>query len=261
MKGIIMAAGKGTRLEPMTKAINKHLLPVYDKPMIFYPLSILMLCKIKEVLIIVNPGEKESFYKLLGDGSQYGIKIEYAVQEKPNGIGQAFIVGGDFIGKSSCALILGDNIFYRDSIQSLLSKSVRNLSGATIFAYHVSDPKRFGIVNFDKKDKPISIEEKPKKPKSSYAVPGLYFYDNTVKKIARKISPSNRGEIEITDINREYLKMKKLKVVKLGRGMAWLDVGMPDSLLDASSFIRTIEKRQGLQIANLDEIAKSLKFI
>ena len=261
MKGIIMAAGQGTRLKPITDVINKHLLPIYDKPMIFYPLSVLMLCKIKEINIVVNPDQKNNFHKLLGDGSQYGIKITYSIQDQPNGIGEAFSLSEEFIGDDSCALILGDNIFYRDSMQSFLSKAIENLNGATIFAYHVSDPERFGVVSFNSEDKPVSIEEKPKKPLSSYAIPGLYFYDNSIKKIYKKVKPSSRGEIEITDINREYLNMNKLNVVKRGRGVTWLDVGLPDSIIEASSFIRTIEKRQGLKIANLEEIASSLGYI
>ena len=261
MKGIIMAAGQGTRLKPITDVINKHLLPIYDKPMIFYPLSVLMLCKIKEINIIVNPDQTDNFYKLLGDGTQYGIKIIYTTQKESNGIGEAFSLSESFIGNDSCALILGDNIFYRDSMQSFLSKSIENLNGATIFAYHVGDPERFGVVNFKEDGSPDSIEEKPNNPKSSFAIPGLYFYDNSIKEIYKKVSPSARGEIEITDINNEYLKINKLNVVKLGRGVTWLDVGLPDSIIEASSFIRTIEKRQGLKIANLEEIALSLGYI
>ena len=256
-----MAAGQGTRLKPITDVINKHLLPIYDKPMIFYPLSVLMLCKIKEINIIVNPNQTDNFYKLLGDGTQYGIKIIYTTQKESNGIGEAFSLSESFIGNDSCALILGDNIFYRDSMQSFLSKSIENLNGATIFAYHVGDPERFGVVNFKEDGSPDSIEEKPNNPKSSFAIPGLYFYDNSIKEIYKKVSPSARGEIEITDINNEYLKINKLNVVKLGRGVTWLDVGLPDSIIEASSFIRTIEKRQGLKIANLEEIALSLGYI
>jgi len=261
MKGIIMAAGSGTRLQPITKVINKHLLPIYNKPLIFYPLSVLMLCRIKEILIIVNVDQINNFQKLLGDGSRYGIKISYEIQKEPNGIGEAFLIGRDFIDKDSCALILGDNIFHRDSFQTLLNNSIKNLDGATIFAYHVRDPERFGIVNYSDSGKVVSLEEKPKEPKSSYAIPGLYFYDNSVIDIYKKIRPSSRDEMEITDINKEYLRINKLKVVKLGRGVTWLDVGVPDSLLEASSFIRTIEKRQGLEIANLDEIAKALGYV
>jgi len=261
MKGIILAGGYGTRLYPVTKSINKHLLPVYDKPMIYYPLSVLMLAGIKDIIIISNENDIPRFKELLNNGSQLGISIEYNIQEKPNGIAEAFIICCDFIGKDNVALILGDNIFYGQGFSPILEKASLLKEGAVIFANYVQDPCRFGIVQFDKNENAVSIEEKPDSPKSNYAVTGLYFYDNNVINIARNLSPSYRGELEITDINKIYLKNNKLKAVKLGRGFAWLDAGTHEALLEASQFIETIEKRQGLKIACLEEIAYRKKYI
>jgi glucose-1-phosphate thymidylyltransferase len=261
MKGIILAGGTGSRLFPVTRVITKQLLPVYDKPLIYYPLSVLMLAGIRDILIISTGKDIERFKDLFSDGSFLGIKISYAVQDRPNGIGEAFIVGEDFIGKDKVSLILGDNIFYGQGFSDTLDLAVARKTGATIFAYYVNDPENFGVIEFDKNLNVLSIEEKHENPKSNYAATGLYFYDNDVIDIAKKIRPSARGELEITDINRIYLEEKKLHVELLGRGFAWLDTGTHESILEASHFVRTIEKRQGLKIACIEEIAYNKGYI
>ncbi len=261
MKGIILAGGSGTRLYPITKGISKQIVPIYNKPMIYYPLSVLMLANIRDILIITTPDDQASFMHLLGDGSQWGINLEYAIQPSPDGLAQAFIIGEEFIGNDSCCLILGDNIFFGHNFSNLLEKAAQTKKGATVFGYFVNDPERYGVVEFDQNKKVLSLEEKPKDPKSNYAVTGLYFYDNSVVAKAKALKPSPRGELEITDLNILYLQEQTLDVQLLGRGIAWLDTGTHDSLLEASNYVSAIENRQGLMVACLEEIAFSKNYI
>jgi glucose-1-phosphate thymidylyltransferase len=261
LKGIVLAGGSGTRLYPITHVVSKQLLPVYDKPMIFYSLSTLMLAGIREILVITTPVDRCQFERLLGDGSQWGLRLSYAEQPRPSGLADAFIVGADFIGNDRVAMVLGDNIFYGDGLRELLARAAGREEGATVFAYHVRDPERYGVVTFDDADRPVQIEEKPKHPKSNWAITGLYFFDNHVVRYARRVEPSARGELEITDLQMRYLLAKALHVERMGRGFAWLDTGTVESLLDATMFVQTIEKRQGMKVACLEEVALRQGFI
>ena len=261
MKGIILAGGKGTRLYPMTTSVSKQILPIYDKPMIYYPLSVLLLSGIREILIISTPRDIKLYEELLGNGTKLGIKIEYKIQEKASGIGEAFLLGEEFIGNDNVCLVLGDNIFFGQAFKDILNKAMNIKEGGYVFAYPIENPKEFGVVEFDSEGNVLSLEEKPEKPKSNYAIPGLYFYDNKVIEIAKKLKPSKRGELEITDINREYLNRKQLKVLQLGRGFAWLDTGTPSGMLNASNFVATVQERQGFYIACIEEIAWRQGFI